>query len=95
MTIRMFGIALLASLFLGGCQGRMLLTVKDGPSGGSRTTVLSTLDTVNYIIMGTAKIVYWECGETADGLSCKKTCDLKDDEGDMLLCNRLPPTRGL
>lgn len=89
MNNRLIFAALLGGLLLSGCAGRQLLSVKDGPSGGNRTTVMKTLDTMNYIVMGTAKIVFWECGETAEGLSCKQTCDVKDDQGDMLSCQRL------
>jgi len=82
--------AALGAALLGGCQGRQLIHVEDGPSGGNRTTVVETLDTAYYVVFGTAKLVYWECGQEGDGLTCKKTCDVKDDQGDKVLCQRLP-----
>jgi hypothetical protein len=95
MKPRAFLAILLAAVLLPACQGRQLLSVKDGPSGGDRTTILKTLDTTNYILFGTAKIVFWECGERSDGLSCRKTCDVKDDDGDMLKCETIFPYRNL
>jgi len=95
MKSRAFLAMLLGVALLAGCQGRMLLSVKDGPSNGDRTTVLKTMDTMNFVLFGYAKIVYWECGERSDGLSCRKTCDVKDDDGDMLKCEMIMPYRNM
>lgn len=85
-----------ASLFLAvalasGCAGRKLISVEDGPGGVGRTTVLATIETKSVPIIGfnSAKLVYWECGESGGGLVCRQTCDVKDDEGDKLMCQKL------
>lgn len=83
--------ALLALALTTGCAGRTILSVEDGPgSTSARTTVLSTVESFSIPgIYTSAKMVFWECGESGGGLVCRKTCDVKDDEGDKLLCRKL------
>jgi len=81
---------LLALLGLGlagtpACTSRQILSVEDAPGGGG-TTILTTLDVKNYVIWGQAKYVFWECGSDTDGMHCVKRCDVRDDQGDKLLC---------
>lgn len=82
--------ALLAAIALStsGCFSRYLLTVEDGPSEGTRTTIVKTFDYNNNVIFRVRKWVYWECREDGQGLYCEKRCDVKDDEGDKLLCQK-------
>lgn len=78
------GLALLSS----GCAGRQILSVEDADAGGG-TTIISTIESKNYLLFASAKLVWWECGESAGGLVCEKRCDVRDDTGDMLKCNKL------
>lgn len=86
-----------ATLFLAvalatGCAGRRILTVEDGPGdAGSRTTVLSTVESFSIPVIGfnQARVVYWECGEKGGQLVCRQTCDVKDDEGEKIMCRKL------
>jgi hypothetical protein len=85
---------LLAMIVAQGCAGRRIVSIEDGPSGtGARTTVLSTVESFSIPVIGfnSAKKVFWECGEAAGGLVCKQVCDVKDDEGDILACQKLTP----
>lgn len=70
-----------------GCAARQIIDVQDAPAGGG-TTILTTLDTQSYIFFGNTKTVYWECGEAGAGMSCEKRCDVIDDTGDRLRCNK-------
>lgn len=81
---------LLSALALSsGCSSRYLLSVQDGPSdAGARTTVLTTLDTKNYVVVAWAKYVFWECQEEGDGIVCEKRCDVKDDQGEKVECQK-------
>lgn len=79
---------LLAAIALSstGCMKRFILTVQDGPSGGlERSTILQTYDQ-GFLV---TKWVYWECDEKEEKLVCKKVCDVKDDQGEKLLCPRV------
>lgn len=87
----MRGLALFLAL-ASGCAGRTIVSIEDGPSGtGARTTVISTVEsfTIPVINFNKAKKVFWECGESGGGLVCKQVCDVKDDEGDILACQKL------
>ncbi|MCO4748146.1 MAG: hypothetical protein KC912_25355 [Proteobacteria bacterium] len=80
---------LLAAMVLSsGCSYRFIQSIEDGPSAmdGTRTTVLRTYDTKRWVILNQQKIVHWECAEDAQGLTCRQTCDVKDDEGELLAC---------
>lgn len=77
-------------MLLTGCMTRQILQIEDGPDqGAGTTTVLTTLDMKNYLVFGVTKRVYWECANSGSGLVCEQTCDVKDDEGEMLLCPKL------
>lgn len=80
-------LVLACALALTGCMSREILSIEDGPpSGAGQTTVLTTYDVQKYFLFGVAKRVYWECSNTGSGLVCAQTCDVKDDEGDILAC---------
>ncbi len=70
-----------------GCAGRMIVSVEDAPGGGG-TTIIKTLDSKSFVLWGFTKTVWWECGESGDGLVCEKRCDVRDDTGDRLACNK-------
>jgi len=70
-----------------GCASRMIVSVEDAPAGGN-TTIIQTVDTTNYLLWGVQKNVWWECGPQGEGLSCEKRCDVRDDTGDRLACNK-------
>lgn len=72
-----------------GCFNRYLLDVEDGPAEGNRTTILYTFDHQNNLIFQTGKWVYWECEEQGDKLICDQKCDIKDDQGDILTCQKV------
>lgn len=73
-----------------GCMGRALTSVENGYGDeGGRNVVLQTVETKNYWLYAEAKIVWWDCLDDGKSLTCKKTCDVKDDEGDKLLCQRV------
>ncbi len=77
-------------LFAAGCSGRMITSVENGYGPvETRTVILSTLETKSFIVAGQTRQVWWECAEKTDGLHCKRTCDVKDDEGDLLTCQKL------
>ena len=78
------------ALFASGCMGRQILTVEDSDAGGG-TTIISTIESKNYLLFSSAKLVWWECGESGGGLVCEKRCDVRDDTGDRLNCNKLTP----
>jgi hypothetical protein len=79
----------LALALVTGCKSRYLMTVADGPSeGAARTTVLSTFDATTFLGLGMAKYVFWECQEEGDGLVCEKRCDVKDDQGEKVECQK-------
>lgn len=67
-----------------GCLSRTVLGVEDSLDG--QTTIINTFDVTNYVVFAKAKYVYWECAGTGDALNCVKRCDVKDDEGEKLLC---------
>jgi hypothetical protein len=72
-----------------GCSSRYLVSIEDGPTdNGPRTTVLTTIDVKSYVVVATAKYVFWECQEQGDGLVCEKRCDTKDDQGDLVACQQ-------
>jgi len=69
------------------CASRQIISVEDSPAGGN-TTIIQTIDTKSYLFWGFAKTVWWECGPQGDGLTCEKRCDVRDDTGDRLACNK-------
>lgn len=76
-------------LLASGCSGRMISSVENGYGpAASRTVILSTLETKNFVVYGEAKHVWWECAEKGGGLVCRRTCDIRDDEGDVLACQK-------
>ena len=81
-------IALLVATVLGatGCMSRTLLDVQDAVDGN--TTILTTLDVKNYVFLAQAKYVFWECSDNDGSLTCTKRCDVRDDEGDKVICQK-------
>lgn len=81
---------LLCLTVLPGCFSRYILTVNDGitDNPANRSTVVQTLDVKTVFFVQTIRWVYWECGQSGRDLSCTKICDVRDDEGDKLLCPR-------
>lgn len=79
---------LLLSMVLGamGCKARTLLDVQDSVDGN--TTILTTLDVTNYVFLAQARYVFWECSDNNGSLTCEKRCDVRDDDGDKLQCQR-------
>lgn len=70
---------------LGGCSRRYILDVTDhGSQGGA--TLVQTLDTKNFVVVGVRKHVFWECREDSDSLDCTRVCDRKDEQGAKVLC---------
>lgn len=77
----------LAGAMLSGCFSRQIVAIEDGPtSGAAQTTLLTTVEIRNYLLFGVTKRVFWECGQAGAALSCEQVCDVKNDEGDRLMC---------
>lgn len=80
-------LAVCASLSFTGCVGRQILAVEDAVSGG--TSIVTTLDTKSYVLWGNARYVFWECAEEGGKLVCEKRCDVKDESGDVVKCQKI------
>ncbi|TNE91394.1 MAG: hypothetical protein EP330_05350 [Deltaproteobacteria bacterium] len=82
---------LLVALLSTGCTYRYIQSVEDGPTSdmGTRTTVLRTVDTKDFVLLRQTKIVHWECADSGNGLTCRQTCDVKDDQGELLACPKM------
>lgn len=84
---------MLASLLLlaaVGCSKRSLVSVEDGiTAAGPRTTIVTTIDVKSYVIFASAKKVFWECEEKGSELHCAKRCDVKNENGEKITCQKL------
>lgn len=81
---RLLPVLALAVFVLGstGCFQRHILDINE--RGGM--TMMETEDSTHYVVVKVVKRVYWECQESANGLSCDQVCDREDADGDDVIC---------
>lgn len=78
--LQILALGLFASL-ASGCISRTALSIENSPS--KSVTIVQTLDTTSYLVMGTTAYRYWRCVEEGDELVCYPDCGA---EGTDLQC---------